>query len=251
MTQEALSLPYGWRLINLEETSSTNEAVKELPPFSDKVAISAKLQTKGRGRLNRVWQSPKGNVYLSLCLSLDTLETAGQFSFLTALSLMEAIESLCPTLEVQCKWPNDILIKGKKVSGILLETDGFSRLIIGVGINLIAPHCKEVIYPITSLLEEGFKIEVQTMIKTFLYCFDKSLTRLNSEGFFPILKSWEKKAYGLGQPMIANLANEQIQGVFYGLNEQGCLLLQKENEIIKITAGDVFFSQKGEKNECL
>lgn len=241
-----VNLPSFWRLIALKETQSTNEDVKNLPKGSDKVAICAEVQTKGRGRLNRHWISPKGNVSLSLCLELDTLQTAGFYSFLSAVSLAEAIEKLCPKLKPQCKWPNDILIEGKKVSGILLETDGVSRLAVGVGINLVPPITSEkMLYPITSLQEQGYKIETSSMIETFITLFDEKQKIFQQQGFLPILQAWQQKAYGIGQEMIANLPSEQIKGVFYGLDEEGCLLLQKNNEIIKITAGDVFFSAKG------
>ena len=134
----SVSLPSGWNLIFKKETVSTNEDVRCLPAGADKTVVCAEVQTGGRGRMGRRWVSPEGNLYVSLCFELGALREAEIYSFLSAVALAGAFEQVCPEIGVKCKWPNDLLIGGKKVSGILLETDGVGRLIVGIGVNVVS-----------------------------------------------------------------------------------------------------------------
>ncbi len=243
-----IKLPQGWSLIEKTETGSTNEDAKKLPSGSDKTAVCARIQTGGHGRMGRRWVSPAGNLYVSFCLEPVRPEQAGVYSFLSAVALMQAIEKLCPGLRVNCKWPNDLLINGKKVSGILLETNGVDRLIVGIGVNLTPIDEKQMLYPVTSLCREGFNVEREQMLETLLDCFNDWQKCLRTLGITPVLETWKQKACGIGGPVTVNLPDRQLKGTFYGLDQDGCFLLNKEGEILKITAGDVFFGQTG-KNE--
>lgn len=240
-----IKLPQGWSLIEKEETDSTNEDVKKLPPGSDKTAVCARIQTGGRGRMGRRWVSPAGNLYVSFCLEPVGLAQAGLYSFVAAVALTQAIEKLCPGLRVSCKWPNDLLINGKKVTGILLETNGVDRLIVGIGVNLAPVDERQMLYPVTSLRGEGFHIERAQMLEALLNCFDGWQKCLQTLGSGPVLEVWKQKACGIGGPVTVNLPDRQLKGTFYGLDQDGCFLLNKEGEILKITAGDVFFGQTG------
>ena len=240
-----VKLPQGWTLIEKAETDSTNEDVKNLPVGFDKTAVCARMQTNGRGRMGRRWVGHEGNLYVSFCVEPIRLMQAGMYSFLTAVALMQAMEKLCPDLSVRCKWPNDLLIDGKKVSGILLETNGADRLIVGIGVNLMPIDESRMLYPVTSLHQQGFDIKKDRLLETFLDRFDSWQRRFQIEGAEPILHAWMQKAYGIGASITVNLPNGREQGTFYGLDPDGCLLLNKGEEIIKITAGDVFFGQTG------
>ncbi len=234
-------LPQGWKLIEKKETESTNLDVKKLPAGSDRIAVVADVQSGGRGRMGRRWISPAGNLYISLCLEEIQPARAGMYSFLTAVSLAQAMERLCPGIDVKCKWPNDLLVGGKKISGILLETDGVDRLIAGVGVNIVSFPETGVLYKTTSLKNEGYAVTRDEMAQAFLLCFDYWDNRLKTEGASPLLDAWIEKACGIGAPVTVNLPKGSIGGTFYGLDKDGCLLLNKDGEIIKITAGDVFF----------
>ena len=240
-----INLPQGWKLLEKKETTSTNDEVKNLPVGSNKTAVCAETQTGGRGRMGRRWVSPKGNLYVSFCLEPIRLEHAGIYSFLSALALAQAIEKLCPSLTIKCKWPNDLLLDGKKISGILLETNGVDRMIAGIGVNLVAFPTENMLYPVTSLAAEGYSISVPQMLESLMERFDFWNTQIRKQGIKTLLDAWLEKAYGVGGPITVNLANRRIEGVFYGLDQEGCLLLNKDGEIIKITAGDVFFGQTG------
>ena len=237
-------LPQGWKLIEKKETESTNLDVKKLPAGSDRIAVVADVQSGGRGRMGRRWISPAGNLYISLCLEKIQPARAGMYSFLTAVSLAQAMERLCPGIDVKCKWPNDLLVGGKKISGILLETDGVDRLIAGVGVNIVSFPETGVLYKTTSLKNEGYAVTRDEMAQAFLLCFDYWDNRLKTEGASPLLDAWIEKACGIGAPVTVNLPNGSIGGTFYGLDKDGCLLLNKDGEIIKITAGDVFFGDQ-------
>lgn len=243
-----IKLPQGWSLIEKDETDSTNEDAKRLPSGSDKTAVCAQRQTGGRGRLGRRWNSPAGNLYVSFCLEPVPPACAGIYSFLSAVALARAVEKLCSGLETACKWPNDLLIGGRKASGILLETNGVDRLVVGIGVNLTPVDESPMLYPVTSLRQEGFEIERTQMLETLLASFDDWRERLRSQGTKPVLEAWKEKACGIGKPVTVNLPDGRLEGTFYGLDNDGCFLLNREGEILKITAGDVFFGQTG-KNE--
>ena len=237
-------LPQGWTLIKKDETASTNADAKNLPSGSDRTAVVADAQTGGRGRLGRPWVSPAGNLYVSICLEKIPLARAGMYSFLTAVSLAEAMERLCPDIGVQCKWPNDLLVGGKKISGILLETDGTDRLVAGVGVNIVSFPETGMLYRATSLRNEGYAVTRDQMLESFLRSFARWDAELKSNGSARLLDAWKEKAYGIGGPVTVNLPNRKMRGTFYGLDKDGCLLLNKDGEIVKITAGDVFFGDQ-------
>ena len=243
-----IALPPNWHLIVKEKTTSTNEDVKNLPANSDKTAVCAATQTLGRGRTGRRWISPKGNLYVSLCVELKTLREAEIYSFLSAVALADAIEDVCPNIEIKCKWPNDLLINGKKVSGILLETDGISRLICGIGVNIVIFPAEKMLYPVTSLEACGFRVTREQVLEHLLKQFDFWRERFQNEGKEPVLNAWRKRAYGIGEEITVNLPDKRLEGTFDGLDKDGRLLLNKNNEIIKISTGDVFFGRTG-RNE--
>ena len=244
-----ISLPPQWRLIVKEETTSTNEDVKNLPAGSDKTAICAAIQTVGRGRMGRRWISPKGNLYVSVCVELESLRQAEIYSFLSAVALASAIEDVCPGIGIKCKWPNDLLINGKKVSGILLETDGVGRLISGMGVNIVKFPEDKMLYPVTSLEACGFEVTREQVLERLLYWFDFWQKRFQSEGKTPVLEAWKQRAYGIGEHITVNLPDKRLEGTFDGLDKDGYLLLNKEGKQIRVATGDVFFGRtEGNEN---
>ena len=224
-----------------DSTQSTNEDAKALPENADHVAVCAKTQTGGHGRLGRKWLSPAGNLYVSFCIRLDSLASAGNYSFLSAAALAQTLESF--GLPPRCTWPNDLLIDGKKVSGILLETDGKNRLVVGIGVNLLPVEAENLLYPVTSLANEGVDTTPREVLSRLVERFEA----LEKMPFSAVLDSWRQRAYGLGQPITVNLPAGKIQGTFYGLDNDGVLLLKCGQQIMRITAGDVFFGEQGKK----
>ena len=148
--------------------------------------------------------------------------------------------------QASLKWPNDVLIDGKKASGILLESamrdSKIDWLAIGLGLNL-AHHPDDTPYPATSLAAymetpPGNLAAVQLLAKAF----DEVFRQWRNGGFGPILQAWRAVAHGLGRPIVARLENEQFEGIFKDIDEKGALVLEKAaGEILTIDAGDVFF----------
>ncbi|MCQ2965368.1 MAG: biotin--[acetyl-CoA-carboxylase] ligase [Alphaproteobacteria bacterium] len=215
---------------NLEALSSDDES---------EFCIIANEQISGKGRYNRNWKSPKGNLYASIKLNICDLQESCKYSFLTAVAISMVLEDF--NLIPQCKWPNDVLIDGKKISGILLQTNGKNRLVVGMGIN-IKPFTEttDFLYSSTSLIEYGIDVAPIDLFKEIL----KKFISLRDVDFCTIVTEWKKRAVGLGKKIEVHLENKILTGIFSGIDDNGILLLDDDGVISKITAGDVFFGKK-------
>lgn len=247
----AVTLPEGVLLRHLAEVDSTNEEARRLA--ADKVTaphwIVADVQTAGRGRRGRAWSSPSGNLMTTLYLpSLNVrANQAGQLAFVAGLALESTVRHFIgDNAHVSLKWPNDVLIDGKKASGILLESamqqNKVGWLAIGLGLNL-ATHPDDTPYPATNMSAHGIaapgNLEVLEIVAA---AFDSLYRQWQMGGFAPVLEAWRMVAHGLGGPMVARLENQTIEGIFLDINEDGALLLKDAaGETHIIEAGDVFF----------
>ena len=145
-----------WRVQRLDVTASTNEDARRAAEVGEAegLVVVASQQSAGRGRQGRVWESPVGNLYCSVLLRPKNMpHGAGFYSFAASLAVRDAVASFISNTAVTLKWPNDVLVGGKKISGILLEIAG-DALIVGAGIN-VTHSPKHALYPATSLLEES------------------------------------------------------------------------------------------------
>lgn len=233
------------KIYHFETLASTQDTAKEYLaearelPFS----IHADIQTKGRGRSGHEWVSQHGNLLTSIVIPLknSSAKDAGQYSFLTAVALMDTLADYEVSLAAN-KWPNDILVEGKKIAGILLESDidkdGFlNALIIGVGVNLVnAPEGAVCVESLT-----GDKILPSDFLKQFIKQLNTQLVFIEQHGFAPIRKKWLDNAYGIGTIIKVRLPNETFQGIFTGLDEEGALLVNVDGHPRKVYSGDVFF----------
>lgn len=243
-------LPAEFHLQRLEAVDSTNAEAKRRAAQGapDGTVIQAGAQTAGRGRQGRVWESPPGNLYCSLLLRPDCAPgMAVQAGFLTALAAGEAVaRHLPPEVAVRCKWPNDLLVDGAKVAGILLETgiDKTGRvdwLVIGLGIN-IASHPPAASYPTTSLIAAGAdRVSPDDLLAAYCASFAVWRHRWREFGFEPVRRAWLAKASGIGKGIRVRLENEELTGVFADLDPGGALILETAaGERRRISAGDVF-----------
>jgi BirA family transcriptional regulator, biotin operon repressor / biotin---[acetyl-CoA-carboxylase] ligase len=249
---QGVSLPDSYNLIAYESLGSTNDEALVLAPSSpDKTVIWALEQTAARGRRGRAWHAPKGNVYCSIILKpkVSAIECS-QLGYLASLSIFDALKELCPDdSSATCKWPNDVLLNGKKISGILLETSFTDStapdwIILGVGIN-VNEHPQDTPYPATSMTNEGSTANAEQTLECFMRHFDQWLSLWLAGGFEPVRDVWLKRAAGLQQKILVRLENQELSGIFKGLDETGALILQQnENGEEKqriITAADIFF----------
>jgi BirA family biotin operon repressor/biotin-[acetyl-CoA-carboxylase] ligase len=249
MMQTQARLPPGYRLIAYHSIGSTNDEAKRLAREGapDGTLLWALEQTAGRGRRGRAWISPPGNFYASLILRPDCPAShAAQLGFVAALAVGGALDAICPTPGLSYKWPNDVLINGRKVAGILLESEmiGGKRpnfLVLGVGVNLTASP-KDTEFPATSAWEEGLgALSSKVMLEEFARHFRSWRTRWQIEGFAPVRAAWlAAAAVPRGEPMRVRLETVSMHGRFLDIDEDGTLLLEAAGERRHVSAGQVF-----------
>ncbi len=233
----------------VDSTSSQARRLTENGSLDRPTWIYAEVQTAGRGRQGRTWSSPKGNLMCSLAMRSGKPSTAlAQISFVAALAVRDAITRTSPALDPKLKWPNDVLIDGAKVSGILLESfpgpaPAETCLVIGIGINL-KNHPSDTPYPATDLLEKsGGIVEPAQMLAALSETFHERLSHWQDSGFERVRQDWLAQAWNWQNSIRVQLPKEEISGTFSGLDEHGALLLElPSGEIRTITAGDVFFA---------
>ena len=249
MSRAGPTLNGGYRLLRYGSIGSTNDEAKVLARAgaAEGTLVWADEQTAGRGRRGRTWQSPPGNLYLSLVLRPAVSPTrAAQLGFVAALGVGEAVSALAgPALQLRYKWPNDILANGRKLAGILLESetgesDRIDFVVVGIGVNL-ASRPGEVEYPATSLTEQGFpQITPALLLESFVRRFDSWARRWQSDGFAPVRDAWLARAAGLGETIRVRLERGTLFGRFLDLENDGTLLLQTVEGRRRIAAGEVF-----------
>ncbi|WP_079246977.1 biotin--[acetyl-CoA-carboxylase] ligase [Sphingomonas turrisvirgatae] len=224
------------------ETGSTNADMLALAQAgaSEGSWLRAERQTGGKGRQGRVWESPAGNFYASTLVRLrPTDPPPATLALVAAVALEEAVGVFLPG-RAQLKWPNDLLIDGAKLSGILLERVG-DAVVIGIGVNLAhAPDLPD--RPAISLAAQGAPAGPATFADVLAEAFSRWLNRWRGEGLDPIRHRWLAAAHPTGTALTANLPDgETIDGLFDGLSHDGALILRlASGERRVIHAGDVF-----------
>ena len=231
----------------LDAADSTNaEALRRGPDLTEPTWILARRQTAGRGRRGRAWADPPGNFAATLVQRLDDPPAALALrSFVAALALLDALQGLTdlgPALAL--KWPNDVLLNGGKLSGILLETDGRGLLVLGIGVNLRhappadpgAPHP-----PVALRLETGFDIPPETLLAHLALAYADWDARLRTWGFAPLRHAFLARAARLGETITARTLSETATGVFETIDETGALILSTPQGRRAIPAADVYF----------
>lgn len=225
-----------WQHIRYEEVTSTNDIAKNYANCHTPIIITAGKQTAGRGRCGRNWQSLKGNLFFSQLIPNYIPVT--NLVFIVSLSIAETLQEIIDE-DIIIKWPNDILVNRKKISGILIETYENS-IIIGIGINLTShPDLVDTIYPATDLQSLGYVLLPDDFLQNYIRHFDKNIA-ICSSGFSAIRQKWLEFAKYINSPIKVRCSDYIKEGIFKGIDEQGFLLLEQENTIIKIAAGDVF-----------
>ena len=233
------------------EVESTNDLAFSLAEnnqiFANEIIVASK-QNKGRGRLNRNWESPIGNLYFSLILQPKiAVEKISQISFIAVCALQIAVEKIFKqqkiVAKVQNKWPNDLLIDQKKVAGILLESKISNKncdfAILGIGVN-INSNPTQTLFPSTNIKNFSCEISASKMLEFFLEEFENLYENWLIFGFKNIRNLWHKNAYNLNSKININLGNSKIEGLFQEIDEEGNIVIKNHNnETKKISFGDV------------
>lgn len=245
--------PAGVGRLVLPTVDSTNaEAQRLAPHMAGPVWILAGEQTAGRGRRARAWSSPRGNFYATLLMQPQGgAETVALRSFAAALALREAFVALTGLpAAFRLKWPNDVLLNGGKVAGILLEGlstgQGLRHLAIGIGVNLIAapdPSAVEpgAVPPVSLLSDTGLRVTPEAFLDALAPAFARWEAVLSEQGFAPVRAEWLAHAARLGEVIRARTGSEERQGVFETIDAGGALILRQGQGTVAIPAADVFF----------
>jgi len=233
-----------------DELDSTNAEARRRAEAGEvgPVWITAATQTAGRGRRGRAWVSDVGNLAATLLMTTEApAAEAAQVSFLAALAAADLADTCLGPGAARLKWPNDVLVYGKKAVGVLVESgarpDRRLWLAVGVGVNL-ARHPTDVERPATSFAEHraGPAPKPREALEILAARFESWRALWAAQGFAPIARAWTERAHGLGQSCEARLPNGTVVGVAEGLEPDGALrLLLDDGTVERITAGDVFF----------
>jgi len=242
---------FGRSIFFRREVGSANDWAKELARMGAEegtVAI-AETQTAGRGRLGRKWISPRGGLWFSVVLRPKTSPSeAVGLVFVAGLVVAEVLQEKFG-LKVETKWPNDVLVKGKKVCGILAEMNTKGRtvnfVVLGFGLN--ANFLVEQVFPkslkkaATSLEKElGRKVQLEELFKAMLEKLESKYDQCGERGLAFLLVEWRKYAAFLGRKVEVRSGSEKLHGVALDVDDDGALVLRLEDGATKcLLAGDV------------
>ena len=238
----------GRNFIYTDEIESTNTELLSNKQQYKKTGtvLLAEKQTSGKGRKGRSWQSARGlNLTFSILLSKDTVSeiNINHLNLAASLAVSTAIENLYQ-LKTELKWPNDVLVNKKKIAGILSETSikgsTIDRIVLGIGINLnqFTFQGDFNITPTSLKIETGLEIDRENVMAEILNIFEELISELE---IHPknILKDWRSKCQMIGDKITITEDDKVKSGIFYDIDENGYLLLKRDNEIEKIHFGDV------------
>jgi BirA family biotin operon repressor/biotin-[acetyl-CoA-carboxylase] ligase len=241
----------GSRIISLDEADSTNLQACRLGDegADDGLVVIADRQSSGKGRMGRQWQSPGGvNLYASILLRPPVLPfEAPKLTFLSAVAVCRAIKN-CSGLQPTVKWPNDILLNGDKVAGLLnemsSETDQVHYVVLGIGVNLnmrAEQFPDDLRYPATSLaIATGKAVSRLAFTRSLLQELDALYQIYLEQGSVPIFAAWTELCDLTGKEVQVDCNNLLIEGTMVGLGDDGALLVRTSaGKIESIYAGDV------------
>jgi BirA family biotin operon repressor/biotin-[acetyl-CoA-carboxylase] ligase len=255
LSSTAPKLPQGYRLLKMETVDSTNAEAKRRAEVGEPgpLWIWSARQSQGRGRGGREWVSHHGNLFASLLIRLNVpLQVASQLSLVAGVAAHDTIAKLVSyegRSELLLKWPNDILLAGEKIAGMLLENVGSatgdrSVVVMGTGINL-ASYPENIEQPAVSLSAYGMSVAPAVALEALAKHTHDWLARWGEGYGFPsIRRAWLDRAGPTGRPLTVRLNGEEIEGTYAGLDSDGALKLKTADGERRITAGDVFFSRR-------
>ncbi|MEM6758465.1 MAG: biotin--[acetyl-CoA-carboxylase] ligase [Pseudomonadota bacterium] len=240
---------YGRRVLP-EVDSTLSEAARLVPTLAGPEWILAHHQTAARGRRGRAWATPPGNFAASLVLPVAGLDAALR-SFVAALALRDACVAVTGReAAFQLKWPNDVLLNGGKLAGILLESAGqggaISHVIVGIGVNLVrAPDVSDLepdAVPPASLRQSfGVEVTPDDFLTHLAAAYARHEAQFGAYGFAPIRTAWLAHAARLGEVITARTTRDIYKGTFVDVDDQGQLVLETAKGRVSIPAADVYF----------
>jgi BirA family biotin operon repressor/biotin-[acetyl-CoA-carboxylase] ligase len=249
----------GYRLQAFDEVGSTNAEALTLARSGEQgpIWLVTDQQSAGRGRRNRAWSSPKGNLACSVLEMLPVAApVAATLGFAAGLALEAALDRISvetrlraggtDILQFRLKWPNDVLAGGYKLSGILLEADASApdrlALVVGIGVNVVAAP-EGLPYPATSLRDVGLNTSAEDLFSVLSDAWSEFRGIWNlGKGFGDIRRLWLERAHGVGERVSINTGSATVEGIFDTIDENGCMIVMTtDNRRVPVAAGDVYF----------
>jgi BirA family biotin operon repressor/biotin-[acetyl-CoA-carboxylase] ligase len=233
-------LPDGWTLVALASVGSTNDEAARLADTgaAEGTVVWSREQTGGRGRRGRHWASPVGNLYTSTILRpACAAPRAAELGFVAALAVADIVPA---GRQIRLKWPNDVLVGGGKVAGILLESavgqaGQVEHVVAGIGVNVgFAPQLPDMRYPGAALGGS-----VGAALERLTAALAARLAQWRGEGFETVRAAWLAQAGPIGAEVDVRLGDELVRGRFAGLDRQGALLLETAAGPRKIVSGEL------------
>jgi len=233
-----------------KEIDSTNEKAKSLAVEGkpEGTLVVAESQTKGRGRRGRKWFSPPGGgIYLSMLLRPKVApHQAYKITLMTAVAVAEAVLAMLPSLNVKIKWPNDILVDGKKMAGILTEIstdmDVVDFIVVGLGLNVNIDSFPEELEgqaTSVSMCTKG-SFPRSALIRAYLQYFEKYYGIFGKGGFNVIMHRWRELSDIIGQDVMVDIMGEKHVGEATDVDDEGVLILKDSRGVVqRIFSGDV------------
>lgn len=242
---------YGRRVLT-EVDSTLDEARRIAPTLAGPEWILALHQTNARGRRGRAWANPTGNFAGTLVLRpTEPPAISALRSFVSALALLDACIAVTGRSEgFALKWPNDVLLNGGKLAGILLESIGqgprIDHLAIGIGVNLAQiPQAEQIetgaVRPVSLLSETGANVDPETFLTHLAAAYAKYEQQFTTLGFDPIRTAWLANAARRGEVITARTTREDLVGTFVDVDKDGHLVLETPKGRETVPAADVYF----------
>jgi len=232
-----------WTVRSHDLLGSTNDEASDQARQGapDRTVVWARAQTAGRGRRGRTWASPEGNLHVSVLLR-GVGPTAPQLGFVAALAVADAVDEVCETARARLKWPNDVLLDGAKLAGVLLEVEQTPygvATILGIGVN-VRYFPLDASYPATSLRVHGFEVSVDAMLAHVLATLGSHLDQWMREGFDRVRSEWALRGHRRGDGLKINAPlGRKVFGRFAGLDDDGSLLALVDGAVERFSAAEI------------
>jgi len=234
-----------------DTVNSTNATARDLAKTgaAEGSIVIARTQLQGRGRFERVWESPEGGLYLSLILRPNVPpDKSSLLSFIAALAAVKTMRGYGVLATI--KWPNDVRVHGKKIAGILLESEGNGQrieyVVVGIGINLAVDltGLSAAIQTKSTSLEHELKqpIDFHEFLKSFISAFEQSYRHFKKQRFNDLVEEWKSYSDTLGKKIQVNTMTGDFEGTAYDVDSSGFLLLRtSKGETKRILSGDCLY----------
>lgn len=249
-----LKLPEGYRVLRFDNIDSTSEEARRQAASGASAGLwlVAETQSAGRGRHGRAWVSKSGNLHASLLLyPACDISHIPELSFVAAIAVAKTVGHFVKNAKITCKWPNDVLVGGAKIAGILLEAEsagqpGKPYVIIGIGLN-IAHHPGLADYPATRLADHAEDaLAVDAVFAVLAARLADALTRWAWDGFGPARVEWLNLAHGRGEKIEILIGEVTRAGTFRGLTDTGALILEDDDGgLHEIVSGTILRGDMG------